>query len=301
MRKVIRSAFGVTTLALSVLGAQSTPQAAMNELLAADRAFAKQAASADLVTGLSAMFADGVVMPAPPERFVRGKADAVAALRNNAANLSSKASWAPLGGGVSGDGLHGFTFGTLTVTRADGGKAPQKYLAYWEKGAAGWRVVAYKRVPGAQGAATAAAIEPLLPERVVPPVTDRKVLDANVATLTRAEQQFSDLAQKVGLGPAFRETGRVESINLGGASSAGVVVGAAAIAKLVQGDAPEKDGRVHWNASEGAIVASSGDLGVTFGFIVPNSVPDGKPATKSPFFTIWLRPGGAGAWKYIAE
>ena len=42
-----------------------------------------------------------------------------------------------VGGGISGDGLHGYTFGTMTVTRADGGKAPAKYLAYWVKGAKG--------------------------------------------------------------------------------------------------------------------------------------------------------------------
>lgn len=301
MFKSFRTAVVAVAVAAAVGGAQSSPRAAMDELLKADRDFAKQGSTTDLVTALSAMFANDVIMPAPPERFVRGKAEAVAALRTNAANMSSKAAWTPIGGGLSGDGQHGYTFGTMVVTRADGGKSPAKYLAYWVKGAAGWRVAAYKRVPSAQGAAPAATMEPVLPAKLVAPVTDKKVIDAHWAGLEHAEQQFSDLAQRIGLGPAFRETGREESINLGGASTPGFVLGNAAIAKLVQGDAPEKDGRVHWNAGEGALVASSGDLGVTFGFIIPNAGGEGKPATKSPFFTIWARAGGTGAWKYVAE
>src|SRR5436190_7160408 len=38
-----------------------------------------------------------------------------------------------------------FTAGFMTITRADGAVNPGKYLAYWEKQAAGWRVLVYKR------------------------------------------------------------------------------------------------------------------------------------------------------------
>jgi hypothetical protein len=56
---------------------------------------------------------------------------------------------------------------------------------------------------------------------------------------------------------------------------------------------------VSWSADR-AIVASSGDLGVTFGFIRPNAGrPEGAGAT--PFFTIWRRADVNDRWRYIAE
>lgn len=282
-------------------GARS-PQAVVDELLAADRGFSASGASADLVSSISAMFADDVVMPTPPGRFAKGKADAVAALKANPANAQSSVTWTPLRGGVSADGLHGFTFGTMTLKRPDGTSAPAKYLSYWVKGAAGWRVAAYKRVGALPGDAPAALMAPALPPQIVAPVTNAAVIAQHRASLVAAEQGFSDLAQKIGLGPSFRESGSADAINLGGATAAGVVIGNDAIAKLVQGDAPEADGRVHWAADEGAIVASSGDLGVTFGFIHPNGTPPaGAPASGSPFFTVWRRAGPGAPWKYVAE
>ena len=290
----------LTGAAARVANGQSA-QARVDELLAADRAFAAGAATADLVTSLSAMFADEVIMPAPPGRLAIGKADAVAALRSNAANAQSRVEWTPVRGGVSGDGLHGFTFGLMTVKRADGTTTGAKYLAYWIKGAAGWRVAGYKRVARAAGEAPAALMAPSLPGQAVPPATGAALIDRHRTSLIAAEQAFSDLAQKIGLGPAFRETGAADAINLGGAASAGFVVGNEAIAKLVQGDAPVTDGRVHWSADT-AFVASSGDLGITFGFIHPNGTPPaGAPPGGNPFFTIWRRAGPGAPWKYIAE
>lgn len=57
-------------LALAVVPAFITrqsvsPQRVADELLAADRAFSAAAAKTDLVTGISAVFANDVAMPAP--------------------------------------------------------------------------------------------------------------------------------------------------------------------------------------------------------------------------------------------
>jgi ketosteroid isomerase-like protein len=284
-----------------------SPQARVDELLAADRAFSVSGAGTDLVTSISAMLADDVIMPAPPGRLVRGKTDAVASLKANAANAQSKVTWTPLRGGISADGLHGFTFGTMTVRRPDGTANPAKYLSYWVKGAAGWRVAAYKRVPSGAGDAPTALMAPSLPTAMVAPATNVATIEQHRASVVAAEKAFSDRAQKIGLGPAFREFGSADAINLGGQSGPGVVVGNEAIAKLVQGDSPVTDGRVHWSADT-AFVASSGDLGVTFGFIKRNGEPAGGGAgassgatAGSPFFTIWRRAGPGAPWKYMAE
>ena len=68
------------------------------------------------------------------------------ALRAVPANATSRIEWAPVRGGVSADGAHGFTFGYMTQRRADGTRAPLKYLAYWVRRPEGWRVAVYRRV-----------------------------------------------------------------------------------------------------------------------------------------------------------
>src|SRR5215204_2767450 len=80
-------------LALAIpvlLAAADTPKAAVDELLAADRAFSAASAKTDVVAGLSAMFADDVVMPVPSGRFAEGKSAAKAALASNADNTGSR-------------------------------------------------------------------------------------------------------------------------------------------------------------------------------------------------------------------
>ena len=70
---------GLTVASLCRAGAAgqaATPLDAVNELLAADRAFAAASSRTDVVTGLSATFADDVIMMAPREGFVEGKAKA---------------------------------------------------------------------------------------------------------------------------------------------------------------------------------------------------------------------------------
>ncbi len=125
--------------------AGKTPQQVVEELLAADRAFSKASAQTDVVSGLSAMFAPDVMMPIPGNQFARGAAAATAALKGNASNLTARAEWTPIRGGISADGQHGFTFGYMTTKQADGTVIPGKYLSYWVKQKDGWRVAGYKR------------------------------------------------------------------------------------------------------------------------------------------------------------
>lgn len=275
--------------------AARSPQQVADELLAADRAFAAAAANVDAVAGISAQFHEEVVMPLPNGTFARGRAAAIEALRGNPINLTARVEWAPVRVGVSADGQHGFTFGFITTRTSDGGARPGKYLAYWVRTPQGWRAAAYKRAPRPEGAVSTALMAPILPGRLVAPVTDPAILRAQRERLRAAEQAFSDEAQRVGLGPAFRDNGSDEAVNLG--AEAGFVFGAQAIGGQVGGRPPSP---VNWGADD-ALVASSDDLGVTFGLIRPNGpVPEGRPAA-SPFFTIWRRAGPNQRWLYIAE
>jgi ketosteroid isomerase-like protein len=293
-------ACGVTTFAAPTLAAQ-TPAVVANELLAADHRFSSAGSKGDLVTSLSAMFADGVLMPAPPGRFARGKAEAVDVLKANPANSGARAEWTPVRVGVSGDGLHGFTFGYMTVRRTDGTTTTAKYLAYWVKGPGGWRVAAYKRGARPDSAIAITMLPAALRARAVAPTTARSVIDRHYASLVKAESDFSDLAQRIGLGPAFRDNGRTDAMNLGGPTSAAFVIGNEAIGALIGGARPQPVSPVVWSADT-AIVASSGDLGVTIGFIRQKAPgADGTTPPPTPFFTIWWRDGPGAPWKYIAE
>jgi hypothetical protein len=97
----------------------ATPQSVVDELLAADRTFALASTKTTVIPALTAMFADDVVMPIaiPKPGFARGKAQAAGALEGNPANAHGRLEWAPVRGGISADGQHGFTVGYMTLTR----------------------------------------------------------------------------------------------------------------------------------------------------------------------------------------
>lgn len=278
----------------------ATPQAVVDELLGTDRSFSAASAKTDVITGLSAMFADGVIMPTPAGGFAEGKAQAVEALRANPDNAKSRARWMPVRGGVSADGQHGFTFGYMGIERPDQQRMALKYLSYWVKGPDGWRVAAYKRGrAAADQEISGSAMPSSLPARLVPPSTDAAAVERFRESLAETERTFSRDAQTIGIGPAFAKYGSADAVNMGGPNEAGFVVGADAIGKAVSGGDASPTSSVSWGP-DNVIVASSGDLGVSIGMIRQNKVVPDRPAA-FPFFTIWRRATITDPWRYIAE
>lgn len=276
-----------------------TPQAAVDSLLAADRGFAAASARSGLVEGLSAMFADDIVMPVPG-RFARGKTEVRDYLLSNSDHAKSRIEWAPQRGGVSADGLHGFTFGYMTLHKPDQSTQPMKYLAYWIKRNEAWRVVVYKRTRANAAPASAEPLPPALPAQLQSAAADPALTQDFARSLDQAERAFSDEAQKIGLGPAFAKYGSSDAINLGGPDDAHVVLGADKIATAVSAGSPPNTSPVTWAPDE-VIVAGSGDLGITVGFLQPNGAAADGSRKAIPFFTIWRRPDTAAPWRYVAE
>jgi ketosteroid isomerase-like protein len=285
----------------NVAAREMTPQQAVEELLAADRGFATAADGKDVVAALSAMFAPDVVMPAPPGQFARGAEAAIQALRANPDNLTSRVTWAPVRGGISADGHHGFTFGYMTITKPDGTTAAAKYLGYWVKRPEGWRLAVFKRSRAEKAAESPAAMPPSLPAAIVPASQDAASIKVHADSLDAAERAFSNEAQKIGIGPAFVKYGSNDAVNMGPPNQPQFIVGSEAIGRSVGAGYPAGSPGVSW-APDSVIVASSGDLGVTIGFIRPNA-PSQDPNAPSafPFFTIWRRAGPSAQWRYIAE
>lgn len=283
----------------SILPVQATPQEAVEQLLAADRAFGAAGAKTTSVPALTAMFAPDVIVQGPGG-MIRGLSAATDALKNNPVNATATLVWAPVRGGISGDGLHGFTYGYMTLTPATGAAVPLKYLAYWVKREGQWRVAAYKRRARSAGEVATTMLSPIIPTQLMPASSDTAVIAGHHTGVIAAEKAFSDEAQQIGIGPAFAKHGWPEAMNLGGPADAGFVIGNELIGRNIGQGSPTDSSPVFWSADE-AIVASSGDLGVTFGFIrshpqAGNTAPLPPP---QPFFTIWRKVNGV--WKYIAE
>ena len=298
-----RYPLGTVLLVAAGLGASQsgTPQQAVDELLAADRAFSAASAATDVVSGMSAMFAADVVLPLPGGKFANGIPAARAALAANAENAGARVEWTPIRGGISADGLHGFTFGYMKLHKADQTIAPAKYLSYWIRTSEGWRVAVYKRTRRPDSPVSTALLPAALPPRMVKPSDDDATVEAYRKSIDRAERDFSDEAQRIGLGPAFAKYGSADAVNMGGPAAAGFVIGSEAIGRTVSaGDAPGGS-PVSW-APDRVIVASSGDLGVTIGMIRPNAQPaDGSTPAGFAFFTIWRRATPKDPWRYVAE
>ena len=283
-------------LAAAPAARAQTPQANVDALLAADRAFAAAAAQAATpADAVAAMFAADVVMPGGPALTV-GRDAVLTQLRAAPAWQSGNVSWRPVRAGISADGTQGFTYGFLTVTAGDPARRERKYLAYWVRRPEGWRVATWKQVPRPAGEVSSDMQPPSLPAGTVAPDSDPAVTARHQTSLAAAEQAFSDRAQAIGLATAFREYGRADAMNMGG--EPGFTIGADAISRGVDNGEPVSP--LHWSA-ERTLAASSGDLGVSMGVIRRNvASTDGRPNSFS-FFTVWRRDRPDGEWRYIAE
>ncbi|HET9427434.1 MAG TPA: DUF4440 domain-containing protein [Allosphingosinicella sp.] len=278
------------------LAPTATAQPLVDEILATDRAFAAAAAQTDTASAIAAMFHEQVIMPLADGSFARGRAAAIEALRANRFNTESRAEWTPVRGGVSADGQHGFSLGYMTLRANDGSVRLAKYLTYWLHTPQGWRAAAFKRMGRPEGEVSHALMPASLPRQIVSPNADPAVVGRHRQHLIAAEQAFSDEAQRIGIGAAFLRNGRDDAVNVG--NEASFAVGAETISRIV-GDGSATS-PVHWGADD-ALVASSGDLGITFGVIRRNGPPpEGRPAAFA-FFTIWRRDSPDDRWLYIAE
>jgi hypothetical protein len=184
------------------------------------------------------------------------------------------------------------------MTRTIDGKSRSlaKYLSYWIKRPEGWRVAAFKWVPRPEGEASTALRAPSLPRKLVPVSKNAAALEKYRASLAQTERDFSDESQKTGLGIAFKKYGSADAMNVAG--DADFTFGNEAIGVIQGGDAPGSP--LNWGP-EDVLVASSGDLGLTYGMLLRNGpTPPGR-LPKIPFFTVWHQNSPDEPWRYIAE
>jgi len=292
-----------------VASGQRAPADVARDLLDADRAYAAASANRPLRAALGAMLARDVLVPdVAGARFVRGRDAALDFLTRDSLADGSRLAWSPVGGGVSADGEHGFTYGYTTLTQPDGRTVAGKYVAYWVREDGSWRASVYRRVPRPAGDVSLAPRAPVVPPRAATPPADpderRRLRERFAAELADAERAFSrDAAGGPRIGEAFTRYGDPLAVNVGGGPE--FVHGNAAIgAQVQQGVTPAI--RITWGPDE-VRVAQSGDLGVSVGVITiepqaaPGAASPAPPPRRIPFFTIWRRDDPSRPWRYIAE
>jgi ketosteroid isomerase-like protein len=302
MRKTLISAVSIALAAsvpatAALAKARPSPAQVADGLIAADRAFAAAAAAKPASEAVAAMLTDDVVLFAVPvANQARNRAEAIDVLRKTFGPDEGRLSWTPVRAGIAADGTQGFTYGFIDRTVA--GKPPVlgKYVAYWTRRPDGWRVAALKIVPRPEGAVSTAVRPPALPAKLVKPGPAAKSARYR-AEIDRTERAFSDYAQVSSLGAAFRRYGSKDAMNVGG--EADFTYGNDAIAEAQGGDAPSPS-PLRW-APDGVIAASSGDLGITYGYLVRNGpTPPGRLA-RIPWLTVWRRASPKDPWLYVAE
>lgn len=267
-------------------------QADVDALLTADRAFAAAAESQAAPVALGAMFGPDVIFTTEEGKLFRGKQAVVAAIAADPALSGANVTWQPVRGGISADGQHGFSFGFMTARAVDGGEFQLKYLAYWIRRPEGWRIAGYKYVRRPDGDVPTGIMAPLLPNHAIS--VEPASSDHHAESLVAAEKGFSDEAQTIGLAAAFARHGGPDSMNMG--RKAAFTIGSENIARELFG-APRPGSPIQWS-SDGVLVASSGDLGLSWGAIRLKSA---NPPQAIAFFTIWRRDGPNEPWRYIAE
>lgn len=278
------------------VSAQST-NANRTALLAADRSFASKSANTDLISGMSAMFADSITLIALGDQF-HGVAAAREALGRNADNAKSTFTWAPLQGDVSTDGNTGYTMGFTTWKRPDGSLVPGKYVAFWAKQRGEWRVLVYKRT--ARGAGDVPTAEEAAPVRPTPGKAQYSAADSAqfARELDAAERAFSDQAAVIGLGAAFTKNSAADAHHTGGPTDADFRRGPADIGAGISAGGEGPLGSIKW-APDVVHVARSGDVGITYGMIT--IAAPGAPVRKVSYLTVWKRNSVSDAWKLAVE
>lgn len=278
-----------------------TPAQRANEVLEADRQYARAAADRTLRSALRNMFRADVMMPAPPARLLMG-VDSVLGAFAASPDSSARMQWTPIRVGLSSDGTHAYTVGVGSLQRPDGTRGQFKYLAYWIRDNGAWRAAAWRRRPvNPDVALDSTMLPPHLPARLVATAVSDSALGAMRHDLMAAEQGFSDLAQRVGVGNAFAQLGADDAVNAGPTTLGTFVFGAREIAVSVAGDQPlDAPSTIAWHADT-ALIAPGGDLGITFGVIRLKEPPADNPNAGASFFTIWRRASPNAPWRYVAE
>jgi ketosteroid isomerase-like protein len=293
MKRNTLTGFALALLAFPALTqAQRTidRQEALDSLLAAEKAFADDAAAKGIRDSFLDFLADdGVIFRPDP---VNGKEY----LRSHPPSPGFL-SWMPVYSEISMGGDLGYNTGPYEYREKAGDKDvdPGQFATVWQRQADGtWKVLVDLGTAGPAAAPPAATAPPVPANRLKGPPSwpashlPAAKIDAAKAAVLAADRTLGEVAKAKG-GAAAYATVLCDDARLLREGVAPIVGKEAVRAAVAKGAEPQS-----WEVAGGG-VARSGDLGYTYGFVL-NAAAPGGPAKVANYLRVW-RQVADGSWK----
>ena len=178
-------------------------EAAHDELLRADLGRADSVARLGFADGLSSSYADDIIYLRGGLPILRGKPAARAVVVAESIGTGWTVRWQPVRAEASKDHSSGFTYGFAIYGLHVGGAMSirvDRYIAFWRKETAGWRIAGYAETYGTPPAPLA------LPAGAAAGVLADVAMSrtrAPVDAIRAADSEFSRDATRLGTGEAF--------------------------------------------------------------------------------------------------
>lgn len=282
----------------SLLAPLSDQEEAHDALLRADLSRSDSVARLGYADALSNAFTSDVVYLRGGLPILRGRtaARAVAAAESLAGPTAIR--WQPVRAAVSADGRAGYSFGYAIYGTVAGAAVPSlrvdRYIAFWRREAAGWRIAAYAETYGAPPAPMSI---PAGAQGAVVPDTPMTHARGALEAMRSADADFSADAARYGTGTAFGRYAADDAQIFSGPGE--FISGPEAISQSFGSNASA--GGLVWHPVAGD-VAASGDLGFTVGNAVfTGKRADGAPLTRySKYLTVWKKQHD-GSWRYVVD
>ena len=289
---------GASFAGASLLTPLSQAEEAHDALLRADLARADSVAHLGFGPGLASTFAANVIYLRGGLPIVRGRAAASAIIAAESVGAGTAVRWQPVRAEASADGRSGYSYGYAIYGTAAKAGVPtlrvDRYISFWRRADAGWRITAYAETYGAPPATLAL---PRDAQTAVIPDVPMARTDGALEQLRAADTAFSALAQRVGTGRAF---GDYAAENAQIFSTPGeFITGPHAIRESF--GATGTSGALVWHPVAGE-VAQSGDLGFTVGNAVFTGRRNdgGEVVRYSKYLTVWKKQRDH-AWRYVTD
>ena len=280
----------------SVLALPPEAESAHDELLNADLTRADTLRRRGLSEGFAAAFADDAVYLRGGLPILRGNRAIRAVVAPESASARLVVRWQPVRAEVSRDRASGYTYGYTFLGNVgdESTLRVDRYIAFWRKGATGWRIAGYAETYGAPpgpSAVPAAAMEGMLADVAMSRTR------ASVDPIRAADVAFAREAERMGAGEAF---GRFAAPDAQIFSAAGEFITGPQAIRASFGPAVANSSFT-WEPVYGEI-SSAGDLGFTVGnAVVTLERQDGAAVVRySKYLTVWKRQQD-GAWKYVVD
>ena len=281
----------------SLLTPLSDEEEAHDALLRADLSRGDSVSRLGPADGISTVLSRDVVYLRGGLPMVRGRAAARAIIAAEQMGSGTAIRWQPVRAEASRDGKAGYSYGYAIYGTSSPG-APvikvDRYIAFWRREAAGWRIAGYTETYGAPPTTMAMpdlAMAAVLPD--VPMKKDSGALDA----IRAADADFSATATSIGTGQAF---GRFAAERAQVFSAPGeFLTGPEEITASFGG--PSTASSLVWHPVAGE-VSPAGDLGFTVGNAVfKGKRDDGQSIVRySKYLTVWKKQRD-GEWRYVVD